>query len=75
MIWTSVAPDMAKLVRKCQFWAETLFRIFLQNLRLLEIELGFGFNMKVVELFIIFLSSKIQPNPISRALEITKNLK
>ena len=48
---------------------------FLQNLRLLEIELGFGFNMKVVELFIIFPSLKNQPNPTSRAPDMTKNLK
>ena len=75
MIWTSVAPDMAKLVRKGQIWAETLFRVFLQNLILLEIELGFGFNMKVVELFLIFSSTKFQPNPTSRAPDMTKNLK
>ena len=27
-----------------------------QNLRLLEVELGFGFNMKVVRIFVKFLS-------------------
>ena len=66
---------MAKLVHKGQILVEILFQVFLQNLRFLEMELSFGFNMKVVEHFIIFHSYKNQPNPTSKAPNMTKNLK
>ena len=55
--------------------ARITFSTSKQNSKLLEAELGFGFNMKVVGLSLIFPSTKFQPNPTSRAPDIAQKLK
>ena len=51
-------------------WNIFTFSTSKQNLKPLKGELGFGFNIKVVELFLAFHLYKERPNPTSRVPDI-----